>query len=229
MCRTIVGVSANLCPVDQAGKNIHSSVSCKFAESIKLVGGLPMVIPVGDKSLVKDYIETIDKLILSGGQNVHPQFYGEEKAIDSDDYNLDRDEFELALLKEAIRQDKPVLAICRGLQLVNVAFGGTLNQQIDNHWQGQPFGTSHSIRTEKGSVVERLFGQASQINSVHRQSIKDLAPNFRATAFDPRDNTIEAIEAVDGSRIIGLQWHPEFLINEEKGNLELFQYLLQEL
>ena len=120
MCRTIVGVSANLCPVDQAGKNIHSSVSCKFAESIKLVGGLPMVIPVGDKSLVKDYIETIDKLILSGGQNVHPQFYGEEKAIDSDDYNLARDEFELALLKEAIRQGKPVLAICRGLQLVNV-------------------------------------------------------------------------------------------------------------
>ena len=229
MCRTIVGVSANLCPVDQAGKNLHSSVSCKFAESIKLAGGLPMVIPVGDKRLVKDYIETIDKLILSGGQNVHPQFYGEEKTIDSDDYNLARDEFELALLKEAIRQGKPVLAICRGLQLVNVAFGGTLNQQIDNHWQGQPFGTSHSIRTEKGSVVERLFGQASQINSVHRQSIKDLAPNFRATAFDPRDNTIEAIEAVDGSRIIGLQWHPEFLINEEKGNLELFQYLLQEL
>lgn len=229
MCRTIVGVSANLCPVDQAGKNLHSSVSCKFAESIKLAGGLPMVIPVGDKSLVKDYIETIDKLILSGGQNVHPQFYGEEKTIDSDDYNLARDEFELALLKEAIRQDKPVLAICRGLQLVNVAFGGTLNQQIDDHWQGQPFGTSHSIRTEKGSVVERLFGQASQINSVHRQSIKDLAPNFRATAFDPRDNTIEAIEAVDGRRIIGLQWHPEFLINEEKGNLELFQYLLQEL
>ena len=149
--------------------------------------------------------------------------------IDSDDYNIARDEFELALLKEALRQNKPVMAICRGLQLVNVAFGGTLNQQIDNHWQGQPFGTSHSIRTEKGSVVERLFGQASRINSVHRQSIKDLAPNFRATAFDPRDNTIEAIESIDNHRIIGLQWHPEFLIGEEKGNLELFHYLLQEL
>lgn len=61
------------------------------------------------------------------------------------------------------------------------------------------------------------FGQASRINSVHRQSIKDLAPNFRATAFDPRDHTIEAIEAVDGHRIMGLQWHPEYLVNEEKG------------
>lgn len=228
MCRTIVGVTANLCPVDANGKNIHSSVSCKFAETIRIVGGLPMVIPVGDVSLVADYVETIDKLILSGGQNIHPKFYGEEKIIDSDDYNIERDEFELALLKEAIRQNKPVMAICRGLQLVNVAFGGSLNQYIDNHWQGLPFGTSHSIQTEKGSVVERLFGTASQINSVHRQSIKKLAPNFRMTAFDPRDYTIEAIESLE-HRVIGLQWHPEFLVHEEKGNLELFRYLLQEL
>ena len=109
----------------------------------------------------------------------------------------------MALLKEAVRQNKPVLAICRGVQLVNVAFGGTLHQEVEGHWQGLPFGTSHSIETKKGSVVERLFGQASQINSVHRQSIKDLAPNFRVTAIDPRDQTIEAIEAVDGHRIIG--------------------------
>lgn len=68
MCRTIVGVSANLCAVDPDGKNIHSSVSCKFAETIKQVGGLPMVIPVGDPSFAKDYIETVDKLILSGGK-----------------------------------------------------------------------------------------------------------------------------------------------------------------
>ena len=66
----------------------------------------------------------IDKLILTGGQNVHPQFYGEKKTIESDDYNLVRDEFELALLKEALRQNKPIMAICRGVQLVNVAFGG---------------------------------------------------------------------------------------------------------
>ena len=96
MCRTIVGVSANLCAVDPDGKNIHSSVSCKFAETIKQVGGLPMVIPVGDPSFAKDYIETVDKLILSGGQNVHPRFYGEEIAIESEDYNLERDQFELA-------------------------------------------------------------------------------------------------------------------------------------
>jgi len=129
MPRTVVGVAANLCPVDAEGKNIHSSVSCRFAESIRQVGGLPLVIPVGDESVVRDYVEMIDKLILTGGQNVHPQFYGEKKTIESDDYNLVRDEFELALLKEALRQNKPIMAICRGVQLVNVAFGGTLNQE----------------------------------------------------------------------------------------------------
>ena len=229
MARTGVGVAANLCPVDAEGKNVHSSVSCKFAESIRQVGGLPLVIPVGDESIVRDYVEMIDKLILTGGQNVHPQFYGEKKTIESDDYNLVRDEFELALLKEALRQDKPILAICRGVQLVNVAFGGTLHQEIEGHWQGLPFGTSHSIETVEGSVVAQLFGKESQVNSVHRQSIKDLAPNFRVTAVDPRDQTVEAIESIDEHRIIGLQWHPEFLVNEEDGNLELFEYLLNEL
>lgn len=229
MARTVVGVAANLCPVDAEGKNIHSSVSCKFAESIRQVGGLPLVIPVGDESIVRDYVEMIDKLILTGGQNVHPQFYGEKKTIESDDYNLARDEFELALLREALHQNKPILAICRGVQLVNVAFGGTLHQEIEGHWQGLPFGTSHSIETVEGNVVAKLFGKESQVNSVHRQSIKDLAPNFRVTAIDPRDQTIEAIESIDEHRIIGLQWHPEFLVNEEDGNLELFEYLLNEL
>ena len=197
MARTVVGVAANLCPVDAEGKNIHSSVSCRFAESIRQVGGLPLVIPVGDESVVRDYVEMIDKL--------------------------------MALLKEALRQNKPIMAICRGVQLVNVAFGGTLNQEIEGHWQGLPFGTSHSIETVEGSVVAKLFGKESQVNSVHRQSIKDLAPNFRVTAIDPRDQTIEAIESIDEHRIIGLQWHPEFLVNEEDGNLELFEYLLNEL
>lgn len=79
MARTVVGVAANLCPVDAEGKIIHSSVSCRFAEIIRQVGGLPLVIPVGDESVVRDYVEMIDKLILTGGQNVHPQFYGEKK------------------------------------------------------------------------------------------------------------------------------------------------------
>ena len=156
----------------QKEKNIHSSVSCRFAESIRQVGGLPLVIPVGDESVVRDYVEMIDKLILTGGQNVHPQFYGEKKTIESDDYNLVRDEFELALLKEALRQNKPIMAICRGVQLVNVAFGGTLNQEIEGHWQGLPSEHLTLLRQWKEAWWLSYLGKESQVNSVHRQSIK---------------------------------------------------------
>jgi len=228
MKKPVIGITGN--EKTHPDDNIMMSYVAKgFVEGVKDAGGIPIILPIGDQEMACHYISMIDKLILTGGQNVHPQFYGEKKTIESDDYNLVRDEFELALLKEALRQNKPIMAICRGVQLVNVAFGGTLNQEIEGHWQGLPFGTSHSIETVEGSVVAKLFGKESQVNSVHRQSIKDLAPNFRVTAIDPRDQTIEAIESIDEHRIIGLQWHPEFLVNEENGNLELFEYLLNEL
>ena len=228
MKKPVIGITGN--EKTHPDDDIMMSYAAKgFVEGVKNAGGIPIILPIGDQEMACHYISMIDKLILTGGQNVHPQFYGEKKTIESDDYNLVRDEFELALLKEALRQNKPIMAICRGVQLVNVAFGGTLNQEIEGHWQGLPFGTSHSIETVEGSVVAKLFGKESQVNSVHRQSIKDLAPNFRVTAIDPRDQTIEAIESIDEHRIIGLQWHPEFLVNEEDGNLELFEYLLNEL
>ena len=228
MKKPVIGITGN--EKTHPDDDIMMSYAAKsFIEGVKDAGGIPIILPIGDQEMASHYISMIDKLILTGGQNVHPQFYGEKKTIESDDYNLVRDEFELALLKEALRQNKPIMAICRGVQLVNVAFGGTLYQEIEGHWQGLPFGTSHSIETVEGSVVAKLFGKESQVNSVHRQSIKDLAPNFRVTAIDPRDQTIEAIESIDEHRIIGLQWHPEFLVNEEDGNLELFEYLLNEL
>ena len=104
-------------------------------KALKDAGGIPIILPIGDQEMACHYISMIDKLILTGGQNVDPKFYGEPKTIDSDDYHLQRDIFELALIKEAIKQKKPIFSVCRGTQLFNVAMGGTLYQDIEDHWQ----------------------------------------------------------------------------------------------
>ena len=207
----------------------YVAVAQDLSEGVKQAGGLPIVIPIGKPELAKDYVDMVDKLILSGGQHVDPRFYGQEKEIDSDDYSLARDQFELALIKEALRQKKPIFAVCRGMQLLNVALGGSLHQSIQGHWQEDVSGTSHSLEVRPNSRVSQLFQAGTQINSLHRQSIKDLAPGLVATAHDPRDGTIEAYESQGQQSILGIQWHPEFLAKNCSHNQKLFDYLVQTL
>ena len=207
----------------------YVAVAQDLSEGVKQAGGLPIVIPIGKPELAKDYVDMVDKLILSGGQHVDPRFYGQEKEIDSDDYSLARDQFELALIKEALRQKKPIFAVCRGMQLLNVALGGSLHQSIQGHWQEDVSGTSHSLEIRPNSRVSQLFQAGTQINSLHRQSIKDLAPGLVATAHDPRDGTIEAYESQGQQSILGIQWHPEFLAKNCSHNQKLFDYLVQTL
>ena len=172
----------------------------------------------------------IDKLILTGGQNVSPQFYGEEKTIDSDDYYLERDLFELALIHEAIQQQKPIFTVCRGTQLFNVAMGGTLYQDIEHHWQDSSAEyTTQKLVTKSGSVLEKIYGEVSHINSFHHQSIKDLAENVEVIARDPKDNTIEAITTTDEIAYLGVQWHPEFLFETRPKDRMLFDYVVNRL
>ncbi|MGT2910378.1 gamma-glutamyl-gamma-aminobutyrate hydrolase family protein [Streptococcus cameli] len=228
MSKVIVGISGNIKEMPALSGLEYDAAPRNFSDSIKEAGGLPIVIPVGHPHMAKDYIAMIDKLVLSGGQHVDPSFYGQEKEIDSDDYSLERDAFELALVKEALKQKKPIVAICRGMQLVNVALGGTLEQSITNHWQDEVTGTSHSLSVKPRSRVSQLFQEGVQINSLHHQCIKDLAPDLVATAFDPRDGTIEAIEH-RVYPLLGLQWHPELLSKECVDNRRLFHYLVHQL
>lgn len=108
MKQVIVGITGNEKEIPEMSGIRFDTVSRHLSEGVTAAGGVPVIIPVGSPALAKAYIDMIDKLILSGGQNVTPAFYGEEKTIDSDDYFLERDEFELALIKEALRQRKPI-------------------------------------------------------------------------------------------------------------------------
>lgn len=228
MEKVVVGISGNIKELPARSGLPYDVVSRRLSDGVKEAGGLPIIIPVGSPDLAKDYISMIDKLILSGGQNVTPKFYGESKIIDSDNYSLERDEFELALINEALKQNKPIFAVCRGMQLLNVALGGTLNQKVEHHWQEEFSGTSQKVEILPDSRVSKLLSTGSWVNSFHQQSVKDLAPSLIATARDPRDGTIEAYESKDGAPILGFQWHPELLL-EKAESRRIFSYLVEQL
>ncbi|MCB2924018.1 gamma-glutamyl-gamma-aminobutyrate hydrolase family protein [Streptococcus suis] len=226
MGKVIIGISGNEKEFPTKSGRTYVTVASELADGVRQAGGVPMVIPMGTPDLAKDYINMIDKLILSGGQHVDPSLYGQERLIDSNDYLLERDAFELALIEEALRQGKPIFAVCRGMQLLNVALGGSLEQEVAHHWQEGIAGTSHRLQVKPKSRIGQLFTQGSPINSFHQQRIKELAPGLVATGLDPRDGTIEAYESRGNQALFGIQWHSEFLYNDCKQHRDLFQYLV---
>ncbi|HEM4632937.1 TPA: gamma-glutamyl-gamma-aminobutyrate hydrolase family protein [Streptococcus suis] len=226
MGKVIIGISGNEQEFPTKSGRTYVTVASELADGVRQAGGVPMVIPMGTPDLAKDYINMIDKLILSGGQHVDPSLYGQERLIDSNDYLLERDAFELALIEEALRQGKPIFAVCRGMQLLNVALGGSLEQEVAHHWQEGIAGTSHRLQVKPKSRIGQLFTQGSPINFFHQQRIKELAPGLVATGLDPRDGTIEAYESRGNQALFGIQWHSEFLYNDCKQHRDLFQYLV---
>lgn len=163
--------------------------------------------------------ENCDGLILCGGGDISPLFYNEEneKSLNVD---ISRDKYEFELLEKFIFLKKPVLAICRGIQIVNVFFGGTLYQNIENHKNIDGTDLFHQV-TAKERFLKNLYGEEFLVNSCHHQAIKTLGKDLCVTAISP-DNVIEGIVHKSLS-IIGVQWHPERI---ENGKL-LFDYFLK--
>ena len=158
----------------------------------------------------KDFPEC-DGLVLTGGVDVHPKYYGEE--INGTDKIDDlRDSFEMSLCEKYEKAGKPILGICRGIQLINIYFGGTLHQDLgfigNCHRNDKPDGVVHNVRAAKCSLVEKLYGDEFPVNSFHHQAVKNVAPGFAATALSTEHGIIEAIEHKTRP-IFGVQWHPE--------------------
>ncbi|MBS7577436.1 MULTISPECIES: gamma-glutamyl-gamma-aminobutyrate hydrolase family protein [unclassified Enterococcus] len=232
MAQIIIGVAANE-RKDSGQEMGHMPISYNpsgYIKAVQLVGGLPIMIPIGDPNTVKTYVSMIDKLILAGGQNVAPEFYGEVELIEYADYNRERDAFELALVNEAIRQGKPILGVCRGMQLVNVALGGTIKQKIKGHWQTENFQLPvHPINIESDSVLEKIYGKKVSVNSFHRQAVKQVANQLKIVASS-EDGIIEAVESSDPEiHFLGVQWHPDFMYSVRKEDLNIFRYAVHQL
>ena len=194
-----------------------------YRQSILHVGGEPRIV---DSSMAVDAaLSGVDGLLLTGGDDVAPPIYGEQPHDTVTDAEPGRDEFEIGLVKAARERGVPIFAICRGVQVLNVACGGTLVQDIPSQVKGalthdlpvppnQPYSLAHEIWLEKDSLLSILMRErlsdsdACEVNSRHHQAVKDLAPGFRVCATAP-DGVIEAIEDPEKPFCLGVQWHPE--------------------
>jgi len=171
-------------------------------------------------------MQNFSGLLLTGGDDVDPALYGEERHPATEESDRERDEVEVRLLQEALARDLPVLAICRGLQLMNVMHGGTLVQHMEGHEvrTDEKSAPAHEIRIEPDTLLARIAGANSwQVNSRHHQAVKALGSGLRVSATDPTDGTIEAIERPDKRFVLGVQWHPENEVFANPDRLQLFR------
>ena len=212
--KPLIGISANY------GDN-NSKLAENYYKSVVAVGGVPVIIPVTDDlATIEAIVGRLDGILLSGGGDMHPRYYNEEPIPENGTPDELRDRYDVALIKSAVEYQLPVLGICRGMQVINTVFGGSLYQDINVQYADkQPMCHSQneerSVTTQTASVVtdSLLYSILScntlPINSIHHQAVKRIADGFRAVAFDD-DGICEAIESLYYP-ILGVQWHPEHL------------------
>ncbi len=208
-------------------------LGAQYAQCVYRAGGAPALLPpVGDGELAGYWLDHVDGLILTGGGDLDPRLCGGD--MHATNYNIDpeRDGAELALAREALRHAKPALAICRGMQVLNVVMGGTLHAHIPDVFGDQVAHrlpprepTVHSSRLIPGSRIARLLG-VSDVEGVswHHQAIDKVADGLVATAYAP-DGVIEAAEVVDHPWFMAVQWHPEMSADEDPLQQRLFDEL----
>ncbi|HYE86424.1 MAG TPA: gamma-glutamyl-gamma-aminobutyrate hydrolase family protein [Vicinamibacterales bacterium] len=209
-----------------------------YLESVRRAGGEPVEVVVGGEPPAQ-LLARVDGLMLTGGGDVDPTLYGEAPHDTFQAAETGRDQFEIELAREAIKRGLPLLAICRGMQVLNVAMGGTLFQDIPSQVTGamqhavpQPrAGGAHEVWVSKESKLSELLkdhmedGETCHVNSRHHQSVKQVAPGFEVTATSP-DGVIEAMEKPDAPYVIAVQWHPENFWRTGEFR-ELFEGLVQ--
>jgi len=236
--RPIIGISSSVI-VDNSGSFAgykRAYVNKDYVDAVIRAGGVPLIIPFStDKEVIISQAQLIDGLILSGGHDISPYNYGQEPSQKIGETFPERDTYEIILLEESKKRNIPILAICRGFQLINVAAGGTLYQDLSlipgnilKHNQvSNPTLKTHKVEIKENSFISSIFGKETMVNSFHHQVINKVANDFIVVA-KASDGVVEAIEHKTYKFLVAVQWHPEMLaVNCEKAR-ELFSKFVEE-
>ncbi len=214
------------------------ALASTYSGAVHAAGGVPIILPPQEGN-VAEILDRIDALLLSGGGDIRPERYGDPD-VHPKTYGIHdlRDEFEIALAREAIARDIPVLCICRGIQVLNVALGGTLIQDIaDQHGTSlehrqEELGIakeepSHEVEVQPGSRLAETYGASTlRVNSFHHQAVRDVGADLRVVGRAP-DGIIEALEYAGPAWVLAVQWHPEMMYRRHREHLRPFQALVR--
>ena len=239
--RPLIGISCG-------GSATMTTLKTTYSDAVRLAGGVPVLIPIlRDSATVSQLVERLDGVILSGGEDIDPLYFGEEHLPGLGEINAPRDTFDVLLIRTALRQEKPLLGICRGEQVLNVVLGGTLWQDIPSqlpsselhHRQEEPSTVATQVITiDPSSRLAEILGVSEiAVNSHHHQAVKALAPGLIVTART-EDGVVEAYESIPGApdpygkplqdRILAVQFHPEtFSQAGDPTFLKIFQDLVR--
>lgn len=238
--KPLIGITSyrHVFPTRSTGPNLLGSVlSDDYAHGVETAGGLPVILPFAErKASISEYADVLDGLLLSGGDDVTPELYGEEPRVGLGEVSPERDELEIALISAMVDRGKPILGICRGIQILNVAFGGSLYQDLNREWRGsiqhsqkaRRSHLSHTVHIQPASRLYELLGGRPQVrcNSFHHQAIRNVGNPLIPVAWD-EEGLVEGVEHPELPFVVGVQWHPENLWRTESGFLGLFRGLVE--
>jgi putative glutamine amidotransferase len=225
--KPVVGITTYLTRAAWGAWDLEAAlVPAAYVRAVVSAGGVPLLVPPGASA--EETLDAIDGLVFSGGSDLDPELYGEEAHPETDGVVRERDDFELELMRGALARDLPVLAICRGSQVLNVALGGDLEQHVpdrvaaDTHKQTPGVFADHDVEVLGGTRLASIVGDRTDVKSHHHQGYGELGEGLRESAR-AADGTVEALEDPTRRFTLGVLWHPE-----EGEDLALFKALVAE-
>ncbi|MBX6352600.1 MAG: gamma-glutamyl-gamma-aminobutyrate hydrolase family protein [Thermoflavifilum sp.] len=238
--RPLIGITGHRhsFPLQSTGPALLGvALSDDYAHGVAAAGGLPVVIPFLEGEAETDALaDRLDGLLLAGGEDVDPALYGEPPHIGLGSVIPERDMLEARLFRRVMAQGKPILGICRGIQMINALLGGTLYQDLPREWRGgiqhsqraRRNHETHAIRVAPDSRLYDLLGrpQTLRSNSFHHQAVKQLGQGLRAVAWD-EEGLVEAVEHETYPFLVAVQWHPENLWRDDPVHLGVFRGLVE--